>query len=726
MNIFDAELISAVGWAVAHFLWQGVVIGGLIGGILHFCKKQNAQFRYLIGCVGLLLCPVIFFGTIQHLLVDETLVGSAVVPSVSNPAESLSQSTPAFDFSQLIAGLWLVGVVFMLIRFTRQGWQARALRLKETRPPDPKWQGIFLALKSILQIPAGVQMYQSASAYTPMVVGCLKPIILIPTSAFLSLSPDQLRAIILHELAHIKRQDHWVNLVQNLIETVLFFHPVVWWLSGRIRIEREYCCDELAVQMSEDPKDLAEALWQIESLRLEDTQLGLAASGGSLKDRIARILGISLQTNHSSRSYPIMKTKNLGTLFIALFLTAGGLYLANAEDRISKEELKERREEIKEAVKSGEISKEEAKEKLKDLKNKAKKKSKSKNDQEEDAGDLEELEKDLREAVESGKISDLEARQKLIKARAQKMHQEARRHQEHVRRKIEQASKQIREAVESGEMSEEKGRARLRELHKDAAEEARRLHQEVHKRNVQLHLEHTELVLRRQVEAGNLSEEQAHQKLEGIREQMKRNHGRRQQLEAKVKEEGRRIRKAVESGEISREDAEAKFKEIHRNAERRFKEVHQRDAEEDKSKQFYKFREEIQQAVKEGKLDEEEAEAKLNAVHRKLWGNKDDRGDDDDDGEERKYRRKHHGDDDDDDEGEERRSKRGKGDDDDDDRKRGKGDDDDRDSKRGKGDDDDHGKKRGDDDEDDDDRRSKHGKGDDDDDDKRKSDDDDD
>ena len=684
----DFQIFSALGWAVVHFLWQGVLLGGVFALLLSFLRGKSSQLRYLINCVGLSLCLLLFVGTIwQQMSVQEPAPDEAVY--LEQAAEGIpSQASPLSDYSSVIAFLWLAGFSLMMIRYSRQGLQARSLRSQNTSKPDSRWETLFVSLKAILKISPRVRMLISHSVSTPMVVGCLKPVVLIPASALLSLSPDQLRAVLLHELAHIKRLDHWVNLFQNFIEAVLFFHPVVWWFSRSICIEREYCCDDLSVQLTDDPRDLAEALLHMETIRSDDSCYVLAASGGSLKERIARIVGISLNINPSTHRYPIMKTKNLGALFIALLLTAGGLYLANAAERLSREEVKERQREIKEAIKSGEISKEEGKKKfnaLKDAYKQQKKATKSKfSDGDEDDEDLNELEEDLKKAVKSGKITEHEARQKLIKANSEKIHQEARRHQEHVRRKIELASKKILEAVESGEMSEEKGRAHLRELHKGAAEEARRVHQEVHERNVKLHLENAEHMLRRKVESGNLTEEQARRKLEGIRIQIKRNHARRQQLEQKVRndveEQGRRIKNAVESGELSREEAEAKFKEINRNAERRFKAEHQRAKEGDKSQHFYKYRKAIQEAVEEGKLDEEEAEEKLHAIHRKLWGDDDrDREDDDDDDDNK--RRSGKGDDDDDDD---RRGKK-HGDDDDDKRKSKSDDDDDGDGKRRSG-----------------------------------------
>jgi uncharacterized membrane protein len=123
-----------------------------------------------------------------------------------------------------------------------------------------------------------------------MVIGCVSLAVLVPSSAFATLSPDQLRAVLAHELSHIRRGDHWINSVQIAIETILFFHPAVWWLSGRIRLEREHCCDDVAVRSVGSPKVLAEALMRLEALRSRSPLTALSSNGGLLMNRIARML----------------------------------------------------------------------------------------------------------------------------------------------------------------------------------------------------------------------------------------------------------------------------------------------------------------------------------------------------------------------------------------------------------------------------------------------------
>ena len=154
-------------------------------------------------------------------------------------------------------------------------------------------QQIVARLSRRLHIGRGVRLLESTLVDVPTVIGWLKPVVLLPASALAGLSPQQLEAILAHELAHIRRHDYLVNLLQTLVETLLFYHPAVWWLSRRIRVERENCCDDLAVSLCGDPVTYATALADLEELRgaARPAFLAMAATGGSLLQRVRRLLG---------------------------------------------------------------------------------------------------------------------------------------------------------------------------------------------------------------------------------------------------------------------------------------------------------------------------------------------------------------------------------------------------------------------------------------------------
>ena len=161
-------------------------------------------------------------------------------------------------------------------------------------------------------IPKTIKMLKSGLVQTPMVVGWISPVVLVPAAAFAFLSPEQMRMILVHELTHIRRYDHWVNQFQALIEIILFFHPVVWWLSRQMQIEREYCCDDASLQAVPKRKVLAETLAQLEQMRISSPVNSLAANGGSLMDRITRILDNRVRTRETKKHK--MKIQTLGVI----------------------------------------------------------------------------------------------------------------------------------------------------------------------------------------------------------------------------------------------------------------------------------------------------------------------------------------------------------------------------------------------------------------------------
>jgi beta-lactamase regulating signal transducer with metallopeptidase domain len=198
--------------------------------------------------------------------------------------------------------VWILGVTLLSLRlFTGWIWIQR-LRTRGVSAACGECQRMSTRLARRLHIARAITLLESTLVDVPTVIGWLKPVVLLPASALGALSPPQLEAILAHELAHIRRHDYLVNLLQTLVETLLFYHPAVWWLSGRIRIERENCCDDLAVSLCGDPVAYANALADLESLRSETApthHIALAATGGSLLHRVRRLLGAP--SPHSGR-----------------------------------------------------------------------------------------------------------------------------------------------------------------------------------------------------------------------------------------------------------------------------------------------------------------------------------------------------------------------------------------------------------------------------------------
>ena len=216
--------------------------------------------------------------------------------------------------------IWLGGVVLLGTRLAGGLWQIRYLRRTALAEPESSWQAVANRVATQLRLRSAVRVVESRLVNTPTAVGWLRPVVLLPIAALTNLSPGQVEAILAHELAHIRRHDYVVNVVQTLAETLLFYHPAVWWVSRRIRTEREHCCDDLAVTVCDDRITYATALAELETRRAQGTRLALAATRGPLIDRVRRVLQVP--TGHEPRS--ISGAVSLG-ISVVVVLGAGGV-----------------------------------------------------------------------------------------------------------------------------------------------------------------------------------------------------------------------------------------------------------------------------------------------------------------------------------------------------------------------------------------------------------------
>ncbi|MEA3225323.1 MAG: M56 family metallopeptidase, partial [Planctomycetota bacterium] len=223
-------------------------------------------------------------------------VGTA--PAVSWKQRAAQQLESALPY--VVSG-WLLGV-FALSVWHLGGWtQLQRLRRTMVKPVDASLRAKLDELAERLGVKRAVQLTESALVQIPTVVGWLRPIILLPASALTGLTAEQLEAILAHELAHIRRHDYLVNILQTIVETLGFYHPAVWWVSHKIRAERENCCDDLAVSVSGDRLGYARALTSMEEIRTARSKLAVAVGGGNLLRRICRLLGKdSPDTNRAS------------------------------------------------------------------------------------------------------------------------------------------------------------------------------------------------------------------------------------------------------------------------------------------------------------------------------------------------------------------------------------------------------------------------------------------
>jgi beta-lactamase regulating signal transducer with metallopeptidase domain len=238
-----------------------------------------------------------------------------------------SQFASSPDAFGWLVEAWLIGVAAFSLRSTGGLLLLERERRKGfAAVPDPVLKTCF-TLQERLGIRRIISYCQCARLQSPAVLGWFRPIIMLPVSALTGLSPDQLQSVIAHELAHIKRLDSFVNVFQICVETLLFYHPAVWWLNSRIRAEREHCCDDIAVSVCGNPLEYARALTLMEQWRGVPV-LAMAATGGPLSDRIRRLLGLK-SARTSLRGAAVMAS----ILCLTTALIAGNAFLGVARPR---------------------------------------------------------------------------------------------------------------------------------------------------------------------------------------------------------------------------------------------------------------------------------------------------------------------------------------------------------------------------------------------------------
>jgi uncharacterized protein (TIGR03435 family) len=309
MQVLSSEAwVDRLGWTLVHFLWQGVLIAVLYAAARRGVARAGPNARYLLACAALaamLAAPLVTWGLmrppdaspdaayhIQSPPPAASTAGSATsIASLPASVRTTVSSVQREAFLPWVVMVWLAGALVFWVRLTG-GWVvARRMRSVQVRRASPDWQATLAELGARIGLSRPVRLLVSALVEVPTVVGWLRPVVLVPVGALGGLPAGQLEALLLHELAHIRRHDYLVNILQSVAEALLFYHPAVWWVSGHMRAERELCCDDVAVSFSGDALTYARALAELESYRPAHPGAAVAANGGSLSDRIARLLG---------------------------------------------------------------------------------------------------------------------------------------------------------------------------------------------------------------------------------------------------------------------------------------------------------------------------------------------------------------------------------------------------------------------------------------------------
>jgi beta-lactamase regulating signal transducer with metallopeptidase domain len=321
-EVVQQPALQALAWSLLHFFWQGAVLGCAAFVLLRGVKPERASTRYVIGVttLGLMLaaCIATFVAIARAPMpLDDfmaftpepasTMQGNAVTGWIvadlsTNPTARSLVSSPVEPINPLrpeplgplslffIVTTWSVGVVVLTFRLIGGWLLTRALARRAVDSVSPSIEAAAARIADRLQLRRAVGIFESSAVVAPTLVGWVKPVVLLPAAALSGLSPEQLQAILAHELAHVRRHDYLINLLQSIVETLLFYHPAVWWVSAQVREEREHCCDDLAVEVCGDRLVYVTALAELTTIA-RHRSFALAATDGSLAGRVRRLLG---------------------------------------------------------------------------------------------------------------------------------------------------------------------------------------------------------------------------------------------------------------------------------------------------------------------------------------------------------------------------------------------------------------------------------------------------
>jgi len=341
MNIMQILLsqpwVERLGMTLLHFLWQGLIIAILYAAARRIlARTSSSQTRYLLACgalAAMMAAPLITWELLAP--PDQapeagyripttppvaSTTGTVTITTLPDSVRATVSSVQPERFLFWVVVIWFAGAMVFWVRLAG-GWVVSA-RMRSTlvRRAPPEWQETLRNLGAQIDLSRPVRLLVSALVQCPTVVGWVRPVVLVPVGALSGLPAAHVEALLLHELAHIRRHDYLINILQSVAESLLFYHPAVWWVSGHIRAERELCCDDLAVSISGDAFTYARALAQLESYRPAHFGAALAANGGSLANRIARLLG------QSRPMAPISLGPGLLAIAILLAATTYGLF----------------------------------------------------------------------------------------------------------------------------------------------------------------------------------------------------------------------------------------------------------------------------------------------------------------------------------------------------------------------------------------------------------------
>lgn len=416
MNLFQPyisdEVVKALGWAFLHSLWIGALLSVFFLCVQWLFRNSSADKKYIIGLCFMLLMPLMvaiaFFDAYQEEAAypsDAYLSQSPVIniyPASSTPLrESYSPVETAWwhdlksfyfeRYHSILVGVWLLGIALYSLHQLGGYFYTNRLRRHGLATPTDQIRQLFAGLLKQTAVKRNVELMESFLIKAPVVIGTFKPMVLLPVGLAAGLAISEIEAILAHEIAHIRRNDFLVNILQSCVEVVFFFHPAIWIIGSSIRSERENCCDDFAVATNGDRIGLARALAHVEDWRQHDTgstlALGFSGTKNSLLNRIKRIINNKhMKTQENKPGYLLGNLLVIGLITVLTLTTLTSLksidyYTSEGFGKGKSLTSKESQDTLKTKEKPDKAGKDKAKNKEKTKsKDKAKEKSKSKSD----------------------------------------------------------------------------------------------------------------------------------------------------------------------------------------------------------------------------------------------------------------------------------------------------------------------------------------------------------
>ncbi|HEX6225897.1 MAG TPA: M56 family metallopeptidase [Chryseolinea sp.] len=313
LEFLDARWMQILGYTLLHSLWQALAIACIVILLVRLIPNKASGARYIVSSLGLVAIVVLSIGTFAHLygttatITTPTMLVGSFARELTNDANAsvmtyVDNARALVQFCMpLFLLTWIVGTSIFYMRIVAGLAYVEKLRRRSTLLQND-WSDYLQRMSRQLNINRFISLAESNLIQAPVIIGHLKPMILIPIGMCTSLSTEQLETIFLHEMAHIRRRDYLINLMQVSLEAIYFFNPFVWIISGIMKREREHCCDDTVVQLHGSAREYAQALATLEELRLSKAGLSLsiAENRNELLNRIKRLMEKSVK-NYSGR-----------------------------------------------------------------------------------------------------------------------------------------------------------------------------------------------------------------------------------------------------------------------------------------------------------------------------------------------------------------------------------------------------------------------------------------